>query len=172
MPEITGASTVAEAKAYLRAHANRGAKCPCCKKIVKVYVRKLNAAMCVPLVVLVKLYERDTAWIHRRQILEGIAPLSQGVSGMDMSHTKHWGLIEAKPPEMGKRTSGFWRPTQAGIDFVCGRSALPHAAELYNNALLRLDKSALVTISEALGERFNYPKLMATVATTSPPLSK
>ena len=77
----------------------------------------------------------------------------------------HWGLIEemAKDPgDTTRRTSGLWRPTEKGVQFVQCLLQVPKRVYLYNNEILGWDDQT-VTIRDALGTKFDYAELMGAV---------
>lgn len=162
--------TLDEARVQLRAKIKKGAKCPVCKQFAKVYAHPLGSTMARFLIVLVKKHEQHGEWIHARDLYAHVPGAS--TTGGYFSLLIHWGLIEGKPNDKDptKRCSGFWRPTQSGIDFAYGRIRVPRYIETYNGKCIAIDKSVQISVTEALGEKFDYSELMATVATSSPPL--
>jgi hypothetical protein len=156
-------NTLEDAKTYVRAKRDEGVPCPCCGQMCKVYPRSLNAAMARFLIWLVREYEerkKDDAatdlWIS---VNEG--PLIQHrKGGGDFAKMEHWGLIEQMAnDDETKRTSGFWRPTQSGIDFVYYRITVPRKAMLYMNECIGFSEEK-INIREALGTKFDYQELM------------
>lgn len=155
--------TLEDAKTYVLAKRDEGVPCPCCGQYCKVYPRSLNAAMARFLIWLVREYEarkrNDAAtdlWIS---VNDG--PLIQNrKGGGDFAKMEHWGLIEQmQNDDETKRTSGFWRPTQSGIDFVYGRVMVPKKAMLYMNECIGFSEEK-INIREALGTTFDYQELM------------
>ena len=72
------------------------------------------------------------------------------------------GLIEEMPkdPEnKATRTSGYWKPTKAGIFFVHRAASMPKYCYVFDSKPLRFD-GPLITVIDALGNRFNYAELM------------
>lgn len=150
-PEFT---TLAEAKAWLveQLH-NGGAICPCCAMFAKVYKRKLNANMARALIVGYRTAGLD--WFH--------APTTVGDRG-ELAKLRYWGIVEeekALRPDGGR--AGWWRVTHpSGLLFVQGLASVPAHALIYDSHLLKLDETdGRLTISEALGDKFNYRELMA-----------
>lgn len=158
-----GPKTVTHAQAYVRSHREDGVVCPCCGQYCKVYHRTLNSAMAQFLIWLVLEYEKRTScvsgnvWIN---VNDG--PLIQNrKGGGDFAKLRYWGLIEQMANEdETKRTSGYWRPTQTGIDFVYDKVTVPKKVRLYLNEPIGFAEER-VTIQNALGTKFNYQELMA-----------
>ncbi len=149
------ATTLKQAKDWLRLRADKGARCPCCKQYVKIYKRVLGSQMARWLIWLVRTWEKlplGTQWVDIRQ-----AP----VRGGDYAKLIHWGLIEQKQNDDEKDTkdSGLWRPTHRGIDFVCRRIMVPSHVYLYDNIKLK-EEPRKIMIDDALGKKFSYSDLM------------
>lgn len=146
-------ATVTSAKNWLRAHAERGAICPCCKQYVKIYRRALGTQMARWLIWLVRSWEHTPMhWIDVKE---------SPVRGGDYAKLLHWGLVEQKQPSRDSDTkdTGLWRPTHLGIDFVMRRTRVPSHVYIYNNNRLKFEAHT-VDIVEALGKRFSYKELM------------
>ena len=135
---------------------DNGIVCPCCGQYCKVYKRRLNSAMAVGLIWIVKHYQEHKRWISIHE-----SPLIQGRRvGGDFAKLEHWGLIVASGnDDSSKRTSGEWAPTDAGIDFAYGKTQLPSHALIYSNTLLGFSDE-YITIQQALGAKFDYAELM------------
>lgn len=142
--------TLAEARDELRALvSDGGAECPCCKRLAKVYKRRLNAGMAVSLIQFYRAHGRDY----------GFAPDLFGY-GNEFARLHLWGLIAEKPERRddGGR-AGWWRITGYGEAFVLGQATAMSHALIYAARVLRFE-GELITIQEALGQRFNYAELM------------
>jgi len=149
---ITQESTIADAKAYMRERVDEGVDCVVCRQFVRRYRRRLHAGQARWLIELVRLYQLQSTWIHFAEV--------NGT--LDYAKLRDWGLIESKPnDDTTKKDSGYWRPTQLGIDFVYDRESVPSHGVFYNRRCYRLDDSKLITIRQALGKKFVYPELMA-----------
>ncbi len=148
-PDLT--STVMEVREYLNRNVEKGTTCPCCDQTVKMYQNKLTGYMAS---ILIKFYKEDWGkWIN---------PIEQfnTVNG-DYAKLRHWGLIEKskEKPSPDKKASGNWRITQAGIDFVKGRTTVSQKVKLYNNKCWGFTGDK-VNIRQALGTKFNFQELM------------
>jgi hypothetical protein len=89
----------------------------------------------------------------------------------DHAKLRYWGLIEESRevvPDHG-RTSGWWRITELGEQFVKCEVDVPRHALIYDGRLLRLDADqGRITIRTALGKRFDYQTLMSELALVDP----
>ncbi len=104
--------------------------------------------------ILIKFYREDWGkWVH---------PIKQfqTING-DYAKLRHWGLIEksSDAPEPDKKANGMWRITQAGVDYVKGRTTVSEIALLYNNKCWGF-KGNQVDIKKSLGTKFDYSELM------------
>lgn len=159
MTKLNDEATLKEAQEYVERGRVKGVACPCCNQYAKDYRRQVNRAMARFLLWLVEEFEAredKDAWIS---VNDG--PLIQHRrGGGDFAKLAHWGLIEQMPnDDANKRTSGFWRPTQKGIDFAHDRITIEKYLTLYNNEVLAVSKE-MVSIRDALGKNFNYAELM------------
>jgi hypothetical protein len=151
-----GRVTLEVAKNWLRPRAKQGAYCPCCKQHVKVYRRALGSQMVRWLIWLVRVFEQlpktaDGGWVNIKE---------SPVRGGDYGKLVHWGVVESRSnSDPALRTSGLWRPTAKGIDFVQQRIALPSHVVLYNNEIMAFSDET-IKIREALGKRFDFAELM------------
>lgn len=147
--------TIAEARKYLEENAKKGAECPCCKQLVKRYVRPMYSRQVLALINLYKLAKQKPDYYHMTQI-EG----SLRSGGGDFAKLRYWGFIVEKPNfKDDKRTSGFWAITEVGSDFVRNAIKVKSHVVLYNNKFLGFTGSD-VSISGVLGTKFNYHELM------------
>jgi len=144
------------ARLKVQQNLGTGIECPCCRQFCKIYKRKLNSGMARSLIWLVRTYLRGKDWINVPKRAPGYV-----VSNRDYAKLAHWELIEQMPnTDPTKRTSGMWRPTQGGIDFVFGRISVAARVHLYNNEVVGFS-SKRTTIEEALGDKFDYQELMS-----------
>jgi hypothetical protein len=143
-------TTLHEARAIVRNNLDDGIQCPCCDQFCKRYRRKLNSQMA-----------RWLIWLYRRASgSEWVTVRESPVRGGDYAKLALWGLVEQKSnDDETKRTSGVWRITKLGRDFVDGHRFIPSHVMLYNNTIHGWSR-ACTTIRHALGERFDYAELM------------
>jgi hypothetical protein len=141
--------TLNEAKQFLRENWERGVRCPCCNRIVKLnpYVIGKGHAL-----VLIEMYKNWREWIN---VNKDIKP-----EGRNFSEAKHWHLIEAMPnDDPTKHTSGIWRLTEEGKQFVRGEITVPAKKYVFNDKVYRTSTKE-INIEQALGKKFNYQELM------------
>jgi hypothetical protein len=154
-PKFKGV-TLAEARAWLDKHLEKGVRCPCCSQFAKIYKRKLNSSMARGLIVLVRLNEYGP--IHIPSVFTALRVCAAN----DGALLRHWGLIEEVPGvrDDGSKRVGVYIVTDLGRKFAAGNARVPAYAYLYNSELLRLSRSSTVDVREALGKRFHYEELM------------
>lgn len=148
-------STLDEAKQYTRENWEKGVRCPCCDQLVKLYKRPLYATIAVNLI---RLYRLNRSEYHH--ITKILLPNSSG--GGDFAKLVYWGLVEEQPKpadDTKKRTTGMWRITDKGVQFVEKRRNIPSHVQLYDGRFLGLIGDP-VSIVEVLGKKFNYEELM------------
>ena len=157
-----------EAVKWVLEHRIDGVECPCCGQFVKVYRRKLNAAMAQALM---EFYERmldSDDFVH--------VPSSTDMSrlGGDWAKLAHWGLIEERSIERddGCKHAGWWRITELGRRFVRDEVRIPSHVLLFNQQRLGMDERATISIRQALGDRFDYSELMERLHPPPPPPPK
>lgn len=135
----------------------KGMFCPCCDLRVQLYPRSVYGAVAVFLLWLVVRYREEARWYHVNE-----APLIQNRrGGGDKDKLKLFGLAEEKPnhDDPKKRSSGFWRPTKAGIDFADGKITISEKAWTFNSTpLVFSDKH--VTIHDVLGKKYDYAEVI------------
>lgn len=139
------------ARRFVEENAGDGVNCPCCGRLVKEYRRKLNAGMAATLVWLVGEWERTgRAYVDvQRQ-----AP-ARILRSREIGKLRHFGLVAQK-----EGASALWMPTVRGVDFVRGKNRLLSHVILRDNVFQQFD-GALISIEEALGEKFDFNELMA-----------
>lgn len=142
-----------EARAWLRKQAAaKGAKCPCCRQLAKIYRRAINSGQARILL----------DWWARC----GTAPvkLTDAVRtpGGDYAKLRWWGLIEdMRDRREDGGSAGVWRVTDLGARFARDQTRIPRHVYVYDNRLLRVDHDGeTVSIREALGGRFDYDAMM------------
>lgn len=148
---VSLASTVGEAKAWLRTKIEEGHRCPVCTQMAKVYKRKINSRMAKTLITMYK-HSDPGEFVH--------APSLPGDTH-ECSQLVWWGLIEEERilrPDGGR--AGWWRLTDAGRAFAEGRATVYKYARIYDSKCLGLVGDQ-VSIKDALGEKFDYAELMS-----------
>ena len=128
-----------------------GVTCPCCTQLAKVYRRTITRDMAEDLIALSKL---PAGYHHYKEFKNGSA---------DLAKLAYWELIEAQPRDTSdnrKRSSGFWKITDKGIDFVLGIITVPMYARIYDARLLNFVGDQ-IGIKECLRAEFDFGELMA-----------
>lgn len=141
---------------------DKGCSCPVCGQFVKVYNRTITSTMAHQLIYAFHTLAEAGQWFHVRHVVMG----GSGVG--DFPKLEHWGLIQRQHHQAGddgKRTSGLWRITEKGIDFIHGRITVPKYALIYNATFLE-HAGDPITIKDALGKKFDYNELMAPAMTS------
>ena len=143
-----------DAKRELRERLDEGVTCPCCGQYAKRYRRKLNSSMSAALCWMCG-QARD-AWID----VPLVAP-SWVLKAREYPKLAMWGLIEERPKKEGSkaRTSGIWRITPLGADFVRGCTEVPAYVFVYNGEVEGFTDRTTY-IRKALSDRFDYAELM------------
>ena len=140
-------NVVLKLRDWLKEHFKSGAECPVCRRLVHCYKRKLTVSIVRQLV---KLYKKGGGWHNK----DSWADTNISV----YAHPRQWGLIEKKISDSEKKkSSGMWRITQKGIDFVEGRIAIPDAIFVYLNEVQGVSETR-VKIAEVI-ENFDYSKI-------------
>lgn len=165
----TAATTLEDAKKWLRARFSKGATCPCCNQFVKLYRRPMNKSMAFVLLLIARYYRRydvrQDEWLHvPSYIAEVVASNPRRAAAVrgDWAKLKLWGLIEEKPEtrEDGSPRVGCWRLTQLGRQFVNREVKVPSHVYIYNGAALPFAVEEQVTIDDALTTEFRYDEIM------------
>ncbi len=151
---------VARAELDAKVAKGKGVYCPCCDQRVQIYTRHLRASMAYFLVYLVK--RGVTDWFHINRDM----PEHRLMCGGDYAKLAFWGLLEAKPdePDGKKSSSGFWRLTEKGRQFVRGEITVPTYVKLLHNKVWEVSAKCF-DITEALRSGgFDYAELMQDAA--------
>jgi len=160
-------TTIAVAQKMLQEKALKGAICPCCRQMVKMYEREITSTMAYTLIILHKHFSDFKDWTHLPSFLSQMSVLGSAVRGGDFAKLRYWGLLEEKPIEKltdkrkdGSKRVGFYRMTEKGHQFAKGEVKIPKVALVYNGKHFGFAPGE-VTIQECLGKEFNYDDLMA-----------
>jgi hypothetical protein len=152
--------TIEKAKEFMRKHLRQGVECPCCKRLTMMYRRALSSVGCR---MLIRLYLLDKRNNHDGDAYYHVSVLqsTDSTGTNDFSKLAYWGLIQERSNDnKSKRTSGYWRITGKGKNFVEGHSSLPSHVYIYNTQSFGFDDSEYWNIKRALGKKFNYEELM------------
>ena len=78
----------------------------------------------------------------------------------DFPKLKHFGLIvKGENSDKAKKTSGTWKITQLGIDFVLENKSIPAAVYLYLDTVHKKSEKKIY-IRQAIKKKFDYEELM------------
>jgi len=149
-PEVT----LEEARTKMMSMTDKGASCPCCGRLVKLYRRKLHTEMALFLLKLVRAFKEEPRWYSTRELVPSTTKAST-----DGSYLVHWGLIEreAHENESGAK-AGKYRPTEKGIRFAEGEQYVRSHLHLLCGNVVGFGGD-VVTIKECLGSKFDYEEL-------------
>lgn len=132
--------------------------CPTCNQCVKLYKRPItgtSAETLIGLYHLSMLRGESDGFFHLREFAK---PYYTSVG--DFAKLRYWGLIEELANDNpDKRTSGFWRITEKGNSFVLGSTQVKKYAWIFNSDIYGFSGPSQ-TISDRLGNKFSYEKLM------------
>jgi len=152
--------------AYLQAAKDRvvtgaatkdGVPCPCCTGLVKVYPRAFSKGMGRALMWLVNTSGRNREWVYKSEA----APKWILRMGGDFAKLEKWQLIERMASADASRapgSSGYWRPTDRGVEFASNRLELPDKLFLLNNIVVG-ESPTRVRITDRLPDGFDYREL-------------
>jgi hypothetical protein len=147
--------TIVEAKQYLKDNIKKGVKCPCCGQFAKLYSRKINSGMVLFLIGLYRLSKRNGIQEFSNDFV--FKEMDLNVRSLDYSILKHFGLIqESVNTDSGKKKSGNWIITEAGINFAEGKVSVAENVLIYNNKVIGFEGKNIL-ISEI--SKFNYKDL-------------
>jgi len=110
------------------------------------------------LIQMVKQYERGNDWIHVPRLEKSM----ESVKSPCLTQLGRWQLIEKHPGkevDPARKSSGLWRPTELGIDFVYGRVRIPGHVFVTDGKILARSIEE-IDIWQALRKKFNYQELM------------
>ena len=152
---VDASMSLREAHARVWANLDRGAFCPCCQRMARRYARRFHREMAVFLVYLVRAYQAKKGWHDLRTLLPG--GRSSPKASTDGSYLVQWGLVKRHP-----KKTGVYRPTEAGIAFVYGRTPAPKIAWVYGGRALNFSRER-VYVREVLGDRIDVLQMLRDV---------
>ena len=164
----TDSRSLDEARRWLEDRLDDGAECPCCGNFTKVYRRVLNSGMARALIVIYRSFGRDfgdlpTLLMAYRES-KPLHPL-----GGEEPKLRYWGLLEELADTSRLQgNQGFYRVTEAGEQWVLGRSCVPKYALVVNTRCLGLEGEPW-SIRNALGKKFDLVELLNEAPFPVPP---
>lgn len=129
--------------------------CPTCGRHAQIYRRKFHSSMARQLIRLYRL-GGSAHYIHASKL---ILPDVSGAG--DFSKAKYWGLIyqQVINTNPDTKSSGMWMLSADGIAFVQGRLRISREVLVFDDQVRGMSNET-ISISEVLGDRFNYHELM------------
>ena len=164
VPDFTSTSTIHEVREYFSETIRQGksAFCPCCDRIVKVYKRTVTSSMAYGLIMVRNywgLLGPGFPWFHMENFFKDL-DIPNSIRG-DMPKWVLWECLEKATGEKddGNPNNGMYRLTMRGLEFVHDKIKMRKYVRVYNNVTYGFD-GPLVSIKEALKDKFNYEELM------------
>jgi hypothetical protein len=156
LPRLRTDVTLAKAiRVFAKRIIGDGGKCPCCGRWGKINAHNLNADPVRALIWLVNAAGPKRKWID----VPATAPRGL-LRSKKMSVLKHWGLIERRKNENSKiKSSGVWRPTRLGVEFVAGCVRVAKKVYVFDDTKIQ-ESAETITVQEALSKKFDYDKVM------------
>lgn len=145
-------------------YTREGIICPCCKRLAKVYKRRINKGMIRALIAMVKAQAKLPEGEYVKVGKNGQVHTSGGDYGK--LHNL-WGLIEPKPGDDrrvdGSKRVGYWRVTKAGLMFVRGEVAVRKYLFEFGGTRVRDpdDADTSLALIGALVDEYDYDEMMA-----------
>jgi hypothetical protein len=162
MNKPKSSDTIEDAQAYIAENAQKGVKCPCCGLMQKEYHYTINSGQAKALIVIFRLTNQlrpEDGWMHILREFGQHTKLNP--QSLSFHRLKLWGLIEQQPTndDPAKKTSGFWRITPLGKQFVTAKATVKRGVYVLNGEITHYDEED-VDIRGALSEKFSYEQLM------------
>lgn len=155
--------TIKEARNLMRPKLKKGTTCLCCGLHTQVYVRPITSAMVYGLILLYreckdKVYP-EYNYVHLEDFFKPLA-IPSSIRG-DAPKLRFWGLIEPMEgqKEDGNPSTGYYRITKHGIDFINGHCLIFKAVRIYNNTFYGFEGPE-IDVYGAIKNKFNYNDLM------------
>lgn len=152
-------TTIEEAKVELRKNLAEGMECPCCTQFVKMYRKAFPSIAARTLIAMSKAETDQDGYVYVAPVVNSLKT-KVGIGGAaTLSH--FWGLIETRPGvrEDGSKRVGWWRITPLGRLFLTNQMTVSKYARMFNGELYGM-AGPQITISQALGNKFDYSELM------------
>jgi len=152
--------TLKDAQTKVLQNMDTGSSCPCCHQWVRRYRYALNEKNVYFLIQLRRyLHENSKEYVHIDHLAEYACEAMKG--GTSFSILAWWGLIEEMPnTDDHKKTSGFWRPTQKGMDWLDGLVKIPQYVYCYNKTITMALTDKMISVKEIPWNKFRYDVLM------------
>lgn len=151
------AKTLAQArKEYRQTIKGDGGRCPCCRRWGKINGYQITSTQVRGMIWMLKRFRRNQ-WVELAKAPKWV------LRSKSMATLHHWNLLEnkSKKDDEDKRSSGFWRLTQTGRNYLRCHITLPKYAFVFDNTLVKFSKEH-VDVIQSLGKKFSYEELMGT----------
>ena len=128
-------------------------RCPTCDQHVKEYKKSLSSNSARFLFSLVSISRtKPEGWVHYSDCI---------YNSRNYPEVAYWGLAHTQRDESKeKKTSGLWKPTRLGIDFINNKVKIPKYVHVYNSKVVKFDDKESISIIDAFGNKFSYEDLM------------
>jgi len=153
--ETTLFTSLQEAVAFINANKADGCQCPCCGSDVKIWCKKPISTAVASFVRLCHMYVKDKNYGYFH-----IDDFTVKAKDRNFSQLVLWGLIDPQMEDDDKRASGKWKPTKLGLRWYYERESVPKYVYTYNNCVVKKDYNTMITIREALGDKFTFEELI------------
>ena len=155
-PSASDPNDLTAARYRFNRDLREGTICPCCKRPAMIRPRNLNSAMAYALILLHK--KNTTEFVHYQDVIANLP-------SRDFGTLVHWGLVEARGDvkDDGNPSSGYYRITEAGKQFVLGKLMVKKYVYIFNRKSVDVDEpkaKEMIDIQTALNNKFNYRELM------------
>ena len=128
--------------------------CPCCNQKVKASRRRISKSMGIVLSLLGGHRDKNgDKYVHVNRLLRRKKVVD---NDRDWSRLKHWGFIEERMSTDGDGR-GFWRITDAGIDFLDGKTTAAKVKYTYNKGVVAIP----VSVNPEVAVMININQVMA-----------
>ena len=152
---FTGKTAIEQARDETQAAArDGGCECPVCDQFVKVYRHSISATV---LKTFVDAFNAHGMNYFHIDYINKLNPKNGG----SFAKLRHWNLIQElpkDPQDKSKRTSGQWKITSNGYDFIMNIYQIPKYALLYNGRCLGFEGDML-SIGDVT-DKFSLDELM------------
>jgi hypothetical protein len=147
-------TTLAEAQDYVRAEMSTGVKCPCCNQLAKVYKRLLTESHIKTMMAVYREQCKDSLgerWVYLPDIPQ---------RSRDFATVAYFGLAEQHVGQRddGSKSTGWWRITTLGADFLAGKKGVQKYALVYDGKVI--DHEGLNVYVGTVSKGFNFRELM------------
>lgn len=127
-----------------------GVRCPCCKRVVATYDKRIGSGRAYALVRLIEASDGGKRWAHWRDFDDT----------RNFTILEHWGMVKSKPNDNDptRRGTGYWKPTEKGMRFAMGQSIAPAYARFDDNVFVGFSEEQ-TDIDTELGEKFDFREI-------------